>query len=123
MNDTYRLIIAGGRDFNNVELFASTVDPMLEEAKAKGTQLEIVSGMARGADKLGWQYAKARGLIVHEFPADWDRYGKSAGYRRNTQMAEFADGLLAFHDGQSRGTQHMINIANEYRLYTLVIRY
>lgn len=62
---------------------------------------------------MGERYAKERGYAVSEHPADWDRYGKSAGYIRNKEMAEEADALMAFWDGKSRGTMHMINLAKE----------
>ena len=58
-----------------------------------------------------------------EFPADWDKHGKSAGYKRNLEMAENADALIAFWDGESRGTKHMIDIAKEKNLLTRIIRY
>ncbi len=67
--------------------------------------------MARGADKLGYDWGKANNIPIAEFPADWNRYGKSAGYRRNVEMAKNADALLALWDGKSRGTRHMIEIA------------
>ena len=57
------------------------------------------------------------------YPAQWDKYGKRAGYRRNEQMAEVADGLIAFWDGQSKGTKHMIDIMTEKNLPTKVVRY
>jgi len=75
--------------------------------------IEIVSGGARGADALGERYAKDRGYSLRVFPAEWDRYGKRAGYLRNAEMAKYANALLAFWDGESRGTRHMIQIARE----------
>lgn len=72
-------------------------------------QPEIVSGGAQGVDFLAELYAKKHTLKFTEFKADWDTYGKSAGYRRNVEMAEYADALIAIWDGQSKGTLHMIN--------------
>lgn len=105
----FRLIVAGGRDFRDRERLAATVVDVAESLP-EGTQTSLVSGMARGADLLAYQFAVEANVKVYEFPADWNRYGKSAGYRRNAEMADFADGLLAFWDGQSRGTGHMINL-------------
>jgi hypothetical protein len=68
----------------------------------------VVCGGARGVDKLGKNHAICLGLELHEFPADWDRHGKAAGFIRNSQMADFADALLAIWDGKSRGTNHMV---------------
>lgn len=103
----FRVIIAGGRDFNDYEILCKYADFCLQN---KGKNIEIVCGKARGADTLGECYANERGFGVRYFPADWNRYGKSAGYIRNKQMGEFADALIAFWDGQSRGTKHMIEI-------------
>ena len=72
---------------------------------------------------LAKKYANDEGLDLEIFPADWKKFGKSAGFRRNEQMAEFADGLIAFWDGESHGTKHMIDIANEKGIKTKVIEY
>ena len=76
----------------------------------------IVSGKANGADSLGEKYAKLKGYKVLEMPADWDKYGKSAGYIRNKEMAKIADGAIIFWDGKSKGSKHMIDLSNEYNL-------
>ncbi len=60
---------------------------------------------------MGERFARAEGLTLKLFPADWDLHGKSAGYRRNEQMAEYADALIAFWDGESKGTGSMITFA------------
>ena len=116
----FRVIIAGGRDFCDYALLEQSMDRLLSNIE---DNIVVVCGMARGADSLGEQYAKAREFQVCYFPAEWDKYGKSAGYKRNEQMAQNADALVAFWDGQSRGTKHMINIANRYSLKVRVIRY
>lgn len=77
---------------------------------------EVVCGMAKGADLLGKQWAEENNIPVKEFPADWDKYGRRAGYIRNVEMAEYADALVAFWDGKSMGTQHMIDIAKKLDL-------
>lgn len=69
---------------------------------------------------MGEAFAEAEGLTVRRFPADWDLHGRSAGYIRNEQMAEYADGLIAFWDGSSRGTRHMINTAKKAGLHVRV---
>ena len=118
----FRIIIAGSREFNNIELLREKCDKLVSE-KQKTHDIQIISGTARGADSLGEQYATERGFKCIRMPADWDKYGKSAGYRRNEQMAESADALIAFWDGKSRGTMHMINIAHEKGLPTRIVRY
>jgi len=107
-----KVIIAGSRGFNNYETLCKVCDYMLSKQK----EIEIVSGTASGADKLGELYAKLNEHSLKKFPADWDNIGKSAGYVRNEQMAKYADALIAFWDGKSRGTKHMIDLATKYKL-------
>lgn len=113
-----KVIIAGGRDFNDYDLLKLKCDTILKNQ----TNIEIVSGTARGADKLGEKYSQEKGYRVKLFPADWN-LGKKAGYIRNEQMAQYADSLIAFWDGQSKGTKHMIDLAKKYNLNVRVINY
>lgn len=113
-----KVIIAGGRDFNNYNLLKSEILKLFDI-----TKIEVVSGGARGADRLGEQLAKEYKLPLNIFPAEWNVFGKSAGYIRNVKMAEYATHLVAFWDGYSRGTEHMINIANEKGLTINIVRY
>jgi len=114
-----KVIIAGGRNFRDYDKLRESCDNILVNQK----DVEIVSGTAAGADTLGERYAQEKGYEVKKFPAQWDLYGKSAGYKRNQQMAEYADGLIAFWDGKSKGTKHMIDIANKMGLKVRVVRY
>ena len=118
--EEFRVIIAGSRQFNNYGLLSAKCDGILSQ-KRMTHKIVIISGTARGADTLGEQYARERGYNLRQFPADWDQFGKSAGYRRNCQMAENADALIAFWDGQSAGTRHMIEIARERNLAIRII--
>jgi hypothetical protein len=112
-----KVIIAGGRTFSDYDLLCQKCD----KALSLQTEIEIVSGAANGADKLGEKYANEKGYPIKQFPADWDKYGKSAGYRRNEEMAKYADALIAFWDGKSKGTNHMIDLAKHYGLNVVVI--
>lgn len=116
----FRVIIAGGRDFDDYDLVVSTMDKLLQNITEPIT---IVCGMARGADTLGERYAISKGYEVARFPADWGKFGKAAGYKRNEQMAQNADALVAFWDGRSRGTKHMIDLTHKYNLRVRVKRY
>ena len=71
----------------------------------------IVSGGARGADTMGEQYARERNIPTKIFLPDWERFGKSAGFKRNVQIIEAADMVVAFWDGKSAGTKHSIELA------------
>jgi len=79
------------------------------------TPTEIISGHARGVDTFGEEYARAEGLELAIFPANWD-YGRGAGFLRNQDMAKYADALVALWDGVSRGTHHMILTARNQGL-------
>jgi hypothetical protein len=114
-----KLIIAGGRDFNDYDLLKQKLNKIIGD----NSDIEIVSGMARGADLLGVKYANELGYQVKEFPAQWDKYGKSAGYRRNEEMAKYSDTCVCFWDGESKGTKHMIDLSNKYNLKTFVFNY
>ena len=102
-----RVIIAGGRDFNNYPLLFEKCNNIL----ISQTNIEIVSGCAKGADVLGEKYAKEHNYPIKQFPANWDKFGKSAGYKRNEEMANYANALIAFWDKRSIGTKHMIDLA------------
>ena len=127
-----RVIIAGSRDFDDFpKLMNSSIEILTGISKKRDDldRIRIISGTARGADKLGEQYAKIAGYELSKFPADWDGLGKRAGYVRNAEMAKFAveDGnygvLIAFWDGQSRGTKHMIDLAKRYGLEVHVVNF
>lgn len=117
---TAHIIIAGGREFTNYAILEKVCDHMLSDL-IKTTDITIVSGGARGADKLGYRYAIDRGFATLVKTPDWDTFGKSAGYKRNQEMADNATHLIAFWDGKSRGTKHMIDIAKRDGLKTHVV--
>jgi hypothetical protein len=114
-----KVIIAGSRDFDDYEVLRKYCDFLLQSQK----DIEIVSGTAKGADHLGERYAIERGYKVTRFPADWNKHGKAAGYIRNEEMAKYGDALIAFWNGNSKGTEHMINLATKYKLNIRVCNY
>lgn len=116
-----KIIIAGSRDFTDYRLLLQKVDDIIEELECDRNKIIIVSGGARGADLLGEKYADECGFPVAKFEADWDKHGKSAGYKRNKEMAKYGDVLIAFWDGQSKGTGHMIDLAKNHKLKVYVI--
>ena len=118
-----KVIIAGTRDFNDYDFLKKNVDYFLQGINPNNEEIEIVSGNARGADKLGERYAKEHNLPVKLFPANWDKYGKRAGYLRNQEMANYSDMLIAFWDEKSKGTKHMIDIAKKQGLTVIVVGY
>lgn len=113
-----KVIVAGGRDFNNYKLLEEKLDFYFQNITPV-----IICGEARGADTLGRKYAEKHGLEVISFPAQWERYGKSAGFKRNEQMSQYADACIAFWDGKSKGTQHMIETMRKKRKIVRVVQY
>ena len=115
----FKVIVAGSRDFTNYEVLKQKLDVLL----ANKERVVIVSGGARGADKMGERYASERNLSCEIYPADWDKFGKGAGYRRNEQMAKVADGLVAFWDGKSKGTSHMIELMQKLNKSVRIVKF
>lgn len=84
---------------------------------------ELVSGGARGVDTVAREYAKSAGLPITEFLPEYDKYGKGAPLVRNVSIIEYADIVLAFWDGKSRGTRFVIDkckrLGKEIRIFML----
>ena len=116
-----KLIIAGGRDFADYPLLKAEFMEFMQDYN--NADVTIVSGMARGADKLGLQIAESFGLSTIQMPADWDTHGRSAGHIRNAEMAAIGTHLLAAWDGKSKGTGGMIQVAQKKSLTVKVIPY
>ncbi|MBR6510109.1 MAG: DUF2493 domain-containing protein [Clostridia bacterium] len=109
---TKRVVIAGCRDYENYKQAKEFIDICLSNVR-KENEIIIVSGGAKGADAIGERYAKENGFAVEKYPADWEKYGKSAGPIRNKQMAEISDYVICFWDEKSKGTKSMIDYAKK----------
>ena len=119
-----KLIIAGSRDFENSSEFSEVIFEGLVSGIIQYYNInEIVSGTAKGPDTMGKEYAEKNNIKVSEFPAEWDLYGKRAGMVRNKLMGDYADILLAFWDGKSKGTKHMIDYMTKLGKPVIVERY
>ncbi|AEJ81545.1 GTP-binding domain [Erwinia phage vB_EamP-S6] len=116
------VIVAGGRDFTDTERMHRELI-ILCKAGHVDADATLVCGMARGADITAFRLWKQFGNPIIEMPADWDSWGKRAGYIRNTEMARKADVLVAFWDGESRGTGHMISTMAAMNKPVYVVRY
>lgn len=123
MKKNFNVIICGSRDFENYELLKEKCNNILSRKLIDpDTKVVIVSGCARGADSLGERYAAEIGLEVLKYPADWDKYGKKAGYLRNKQMAEVSNAVIAFlvpDENKNKGTKNMVSLA---KLSKLLVR-
>jgi len=105
-----KYIIAGGRDFKNRNLMYAVMNTIKKYSPSVGKPItEVVSGDAIGADSLGVEWASVNTIPVRHFPAEWDKYGKSAGFIRNAEMGDYADAAICFWNGESKGTKHMID--------------
>ena len=102
-----KTIIAGSRNITNYQLLEKSIKDSDFEIT------EVICGGARGVDNLGKKWAIENQIPVKMFPAQWNKFGKSAGYKRNIEMAEYGESLIALWDGISFGTKHMIDIAIE----------
>jgi hypothetical protein len=102
-----RVLVCGGRDYSNSCAVCATLDEIDAGSKIKA----IITGMARGADMLAWEWAKDRGVHTDEFAADWARHGRAAGPIRNAEMLRdgMPDLVIAFPGG--RGTANMVALA------------
>ena len=110
-----RVLVCGGRDYDNYEeLYAvlDWIDCSWEGPETFGPISVIISGHAKGADALSEQWAKKREVSLEIYPAEWNVYGKSAGFIRNQQMIDegLPDLVVAFQGG--KGTLNMLTLAN-----------
>lgn len=120
------VIIAGSREFNDYTMLENISYGILMANNAIKDEITILTGGARGADTLGEKFAKEYGYKSVVIEADWDKWGKRAGYLRNLDMADWgdcADLLIVFWDGKSKGARHMIEIAKNRDIDMLVYRY
>ena len=98
-----KCVIAGSRGIDNYEL----LEQAFTSCPWSGMITEIVSGGAKGVDRMGERLAKEIGLELTKFPADWS-LGKAAGHIRNKDMAKYTDIAIILWDGHSRGSKNMI---------------
>ncbi len=131
----FRVIVAGGRGFNDYPFLKRKLNVILKNQ----TNIQIVSGNAPGADKLGEKYAQEMGYDLALFPAAWEdftapgafkryrkdgtAYNPKAGHDRNEKMSKNADALVAFWDKRSTGTEDMIKLATSKGLLVRVVYY
>ena len=112
-----RVLVCGGRNFNDYGLLTAKLDDVCyprdadEERTSNSVVTLFITGHCKGADMMAEEYAKDEGIKNDIYPAEWDRYGKSAGYKRNTQMLVEGkpDLVVAFKGGV--GTAMMVKIA------------
>lgn len=116
-----KVIVAGGRDFNDYEFMCKKLDYYFQFHSPE--TITIINGKGPGkpgADALAERYAKERGYPIEYFPPEWSTFGRAAGPIRNRKMAEVANALVAFPGGS--GTANMISLAEEYSLKIRIVK-
>lgn len=114
-----RVCIAGTRTFNDYSLLKTIITNAFFDI----SRLHIISGHAKGADELGERFANENNLLLDIYPADWRLYRNRAGAIRNAEMAQVSDCLVAFWDGESRGTKNMIKNMKKLKKPVLIYNY
>lgn len=114
-----KIAVVGGRDFNNVKFFNKVLDNYVKNLE----DYAIISGGAKGADTLADLYAESKGKELIVIYPEWGKYGKRAGYIRNTEIWRQADCGIAFWDGNSKGTAHSIELAKKFNKDLTIVLY
>jgi hypothetical protein len=115
-----KLLVAGGRDFQDKMLLNHWLD---RYHRKYGKDLIIIQGCARGADLMAKEWAISRGVIYRNFPAQWGKYGKKAGYIRNAEMWKEAQMGIIFWDSISKGTGHSLVLSSIHNKFLQVVYY
>lgn len=119
-----RVIVAGGRDFDDYKMMKEKLDYLFfTSGEFDAMPIKIISGMAEGADTLAIRYADEQKMTKILFPANWKYNRRLAGFLRNEDMLRIATHLVAFWDGQSHGTKHIIDLARGKSIPTWVFDY
>lgn len=109
----YKIVIGGCRYYNNYTAFTKIVDICLSKIKNE-KEIVILSGHCSGVDKMAERYAEENRYKLEVYPAQWEKYGKSAGPKRNEIMVKNSNAVIAFWDYKSRGTKNLITLSKKY---------
>ncbi len=117
MNEV-KILICGGRHFNEYDVFSKTVNSVLNDLEIHQDQIELVSGGCEGTDKMAERYAEENSISISVFNADWKRYGRAAGPIRNRQMIDYIKDsdhsyVIAFTSDRTKGTRNTIELASK----------
>ena len=110
-----KVAVVGSRGFDDY--------PLLKETLSNHQITRIISGGARGADSLAEQFAREHNIQTDIYRPDWKSYGRAAGPKRNRTIVENSDKIIAFWDGESKGTKSSIDLAKKLGKEVIVIRY
>ncbi|MFI3167551.1 MAG: SLOG family protein [Bacillota bacterium] len=107
-----KVAIIGSRNITNVDI-GKYIDVEITE---------IVSGGAIGVDSIAKEYAEQKGIPFIEFKPEYNRYHKGAPIKRNEKIADYADIVIAFWDGKSKGTKHTVNYCEKTNVKCIIIK-
>lgn len=116
-----KIAIIGSRTFLDYELLSDTIKNYLSENNL--IIKSVVSGGAKGADTLAEKFALENTIEMIVFKPDWKRFGKRAGFMRNTLIIENSDIVFAFWDGKSSGTKDSIEKAKSLNKKVIITHY
>jgi len=119
--ETVKLAIVGSRSFDNY----ATLKRIIEGIRAQFDYEwdSVISGGASGADYLGEKYADEFVIDKVIYKAEWDKYGKRAGFIRNEYIIRDCDVCICFWDGESHGTKHDIELCEKMHKKCFVYNY
>ena len=117
-----KLAIIGSRTFNDFPLLLDYLTSYFFNSLPRVFRFDtVISGGAAGADRLGERFADDYEIEKQIFKPEWDKYGKSAGFKRNQQIVDACDIVLAFWNGESKGTQDTIEKAKRAKKPTFIV--
>jgi uncharacterized phage-like protein YoqJ len=111
-NNVLYLGIVGSRTFSDYSLFTTKISKIVNKLRDKYEKIVFVSGGATGADSFAKTYATENDIEIIEFLPNWDKYKKAAAFKRDHQIVDKSDMLVAFWDGESKGTLHSMKLMN-----------
>jgi hypothetical protein len=112
-----KVAVIGSRDFNDYELMSEHLNQIKDEIQL------IVSGGAKGADSLAEKWASENSIETLIFKPDWKKFGRSAGVVRNRDIVANSNLVIAFWDGQSKGTKSSIDLCGKLGIKVKIVRY
>ena len=115
-----KVAIIGSRDFNDYNYMCEMMDDF---TKCHFTITTIISGGAKGADSLGEKWAEDNNLPTEIYKPDWKKYGRSAGYIRNADIVDNSQHVIAFWDGNSKGTLNSVDRAKKNKIAVTIYEY
>ncbi len=117
------VMVCGSRSITDVTWVERQIVEYLKEIYSGDMDFIIINGLAKGVDMIAKNWAESHKVGTWDFPAEWDKYGRSAGYRRNVTMVEKCDYCLILWDGQSHGTKHDIDLCIEKNKPHKIVKY